>query len=340
MASIYVSDEFNTNYHFNFPVTQSHLTGGMPTRYSALHYAFRLPLVTSIGKVAGDLLIEPFALKPRPSERESQQVWDRYSDEWKAMEDRYAQQIQQYNRGRKFLLCSEMEVMRWREELRSQVVSTLSGVFATCQYQKNLLSAVNIKASIVAEPVHEYLFYPGDKKPRQIVACGATIHVKNVEMLIEFYRALEGKGFHRVFIGGPMVWGNWSNQRWGSSFKYNRTLLSKLQAVCDEFHDPAPATKVARIFSESEFYANFAIHEVGCRTVLEALMAGCGVIWGTHPLGDEMPVLCQASTVAEAVEAVEKNTGNVDVDAMRDHAYNQHAYSSVKAELERLMYAH
>ncbi len=330
---IYSSPEFWGDYHVNFPVTASHPTNGMRTRMSALHYALEFEVITDIKDAKGDLLIEPFAIKPREEDRKelAEKGWP--AVEWEALEYLYAQQVSDYSGGKKYLICSEMEVLRWRGNLRKKVLSTMSGIFTTCDYQENLLKVVGVDSKRLPEPINEFLFYPGLKKRKQIVATGNASHVKNTEMLIAFYRALEGKGYHRVYIGGPLVWGYVDPT--DKHFRYNMELYHELKTVCDAFHEPSPGTKVARIFSESEFYVNFAYYEVGCRTALEALMCGCGVIWGQHPLGKELPVLCQASTVEAAVDALESNTGKINIKRLRNHALKHHSYASVRKQVKR-----
>ena len=312
---------------------------------SALHYALGLEVITDIKDAEGDLLVEPFAIKPREADRKelTERGWP--PGEWQALEYLYAQQVCNYSGGKKYLICSEMEVLRWRDNLRRKVLSTMSGVFTTCDYQENLLKGVGVDSKRLTEPINEFLFYPGLKKRKQVVATGNASHVKNTEMLIAFYRALEGKGYHRVYIGGPLVSGyvNPANKHFpynhvnpaNKHFPYNMELYHELKTVCDEFHEASPGTKVARIFSESEFYVNFAYHEVGCRTALEALMCGCGIIWGQHPLGKELPVLCQASTAEEAIDALESNTGKINIKQLRNHTLKHYSYASVRKQVKR-----
>ena len=337
---IYTSPEFFGNYYVNFPITQSHLSNGMRTRMSALHYALQTPVITKISEATGDLLVEPFAIKPRVEDRDrlSEKGWN--PKDWHEISESYVDEICEYQKGRKFLICSEMEVMRWQGNLREKMLSTMEEVFTTCKYQENLLKVVGVNSKRLAEPINESLFYPTPKKTKQIVATGAANHVKNTEMLIEFYRALEGKGYHRVYIGGLTLWSNVKEQARESMFQYNLDLAHELKSVCDEYHDASPGTKVARIFSESEFYANFAYHEVGCRTALEALMCGCGIIWGQHPLGEELPVCCQAETVAEAVSALIENTGKIAVQELRDYALTHYSFTSVRKQLEGHLYGY
>lgn len=330
---IYSSPEFYGNYHVNFPVTRTHASNRMRKRMSALHYALGLEVITDIKEAAGDLLIEPSALRPREADRKelAEKGWP--LGEWQALEYLYAQQVCNYSGGKKYLICSGMEALRWRGNLRKKVLSTLSGVFTTCNYQENLLKGVGIGSRRLTEPINEFLFYPGLKNRKQIVATGNASHVKNTEMLIAFYSALESKGYHRVYIGDPLVWRY--VDRADKYFQYNMELYDALKTVCDEFHEAVPGTKVARIFSESEFYVNFAYQEVGCRTALEALMCGCGIIWGQHPLGKELPVLCQASTAEEAIDALESNTDKINIKQLRKHALKHYSYASVRKQVKR-----
>lgn len=333
---IYSSPEFFGNFHANFPVIASHATNGMRTRMSALYYALNVPVMTSISEAEGTLIVEPFAIKPRPEEREAlkEQGWP--PGEWDAIQEKYLQEIIDYTSGQKILLCSEMEVLRWSGDVRQRLLSGFSDVWTTCHYQQQLLQSVGVSSKILPEPVNEHLFFPCEKRPKSIVATGSATHVKNTEMLIEFYRELGKLGYHRTYIGGPLVFGE-KPATHEKVYRYNMVLYHELKTVCDTYIEPAPATTVARVMSESEFYANFAYHEVGCRSVLEALLSGCGVIWGQHPLGDELPVLWMAEDVEAAVAACEDATGNVDHAFMREFAMQTYSYAAVFSKFKELV---
>ena len=334
---IYTSPEFFGDYHVNFPITGSHLTNGMRTRMSALHYALKIPVIGDIKSATGPLVVEPFAFKPRPAEREALKSG---SITWDECVQTYVDEVCGYDKGYKILLCSEMEVLRWSGAMRERLMSEFRDVWTTCKYQQALLETAGYTSDILPEPINAYLFYPVPKTPKQIVAIGAANHPKNTEMLIDFYTALEGQGYHRVYIGGPLVWGDVRDQMMDKSFQYNMDCYYALKAVCDTFYEAIPGTRVARILSESEFYVNFAYHEVGCRTVLEALMSGCGILWGQHPLGSELPVLCSAATVDEAVAAVGEHTGRVNAEQMRAYAEAHYSFASVNAQYRKLIYEH
>lgn len=335
---IYSSSEFYGDYHANFPVTRSHMTNGMRTRLASLRYALQYPVITDIKDGVGALLIEPFVIKIRPEQREQM-----YREGWekaKELEERYIQEVCDYNKGPKYMLCTEMQIFRMLGNVRNRILEGMSGVFSPCVYHQKLLRTINIDSKVVFEPVNEYLFYPNEKKQKQILAVGSATHVKNTESLIAFYRALEGKGYHRIFIGGPIVWGRREDTLHAyHTYRYNMELYRELETVCDEFHPPLSHTKIAMIMAASEYYVNFAYHEVACLTSVEALMSGCGIIWGEHPLGKEMPVVCMTTDIGEAINAVEATTGNVDVAAIRDHALKKHSFLSVKKQMEGYLYA-
>lgn len=311
---LYTSPDF-VGYHPNFPVIGSHPTGGMSTKTAAVEIALGCQTVTDLktlpkATASTDLIVEPLAIKaPRnvPEELEHGGDWQKLRD----IERGRIADVAAYP-GRKILLCSEMEILRWPGTMRMEVVKAVKDkVFASCYYQQALMHAVGIQSDVIYEPINEYLYYPGVKKPRQVVAIGSVKHIKNIRMIIEIFRKLEGTGFHRVYIGSPNVWGGKVYRQRESEL--DRQLYDALLEVCDEHHDASPGTFVARVLAESEFYLNFAYHEVCCRTAMEALMAGCGVIGGPHPLWAEYPVLAQVESPDACLAVLEKHTGDESI---------------------------
>lgn len=334
---LYSSPEFYGGYHANFPVVSSHATNGMRTRMSALRYALNLLVITSIYEATGNLIVEPFAIKPRPGDREALAARGWPKSEWESIEEKYLDEVIAYSWGWKVLLCSEMEVFRWRGNIRDKLLEGCIDVWTTCRYQQQLLEkSMGIASQILPEPVNEHLFYPCAKRPKSIVATGSATYVKNTEMLIAFYRELGRLGYHRTYIGGPLVFGEKPAMH-EKIYRYNMDLYHEMKSVCDVYIEPAPGTTVARVMSESEFYVNFAYHEVGCRSALEALLSGCGVIWGQHPLGEELPVLWMAKDVSEAVDACEDATGKVDHAFMREYALDTYSYAAVCQKFKELI---
>ena len=333
---LYTSPDF-VGYHPNFPVVGSHPTGGMSTKTASVEIALGCQTVIDLKTLPKatanpDLIVEPLAIKaPRnvPEELEHGGDWQKLRD----IERGRIAEIAAYP-GRKILLCSEMEILRWPGEMRTEVAKAAKNkVFASCHYQQALMRAVGIQSDVIYEPINEYLYYPSVKKPRQVVAIGSVKHIKNIKMIIEVFRKLEGTDFHRVYIGSPNVWGGKVHRQRESEL--DMELYDALLDVCDEHHDASPGTFVARVLAESQFYLNFAYHEVCCRTAMEALMAGCGVIGGPHPLWMEYPVLAQVESPDACLAAIEKHTGDENiVGDMREWAVKNFGFARFQKQIQ------
>ena len=335
---LYTSPDF-VGYYPNYPVTGSHPTGGMSTKMAAVEIALGCQTVTDLktlpeDTMRADLIVEPLAIKaPRNVPKELAQGGD--WEKLRGIERGRIAEVAAY-RGRKVLLCSEMEILRWPGQMRTDVVEAVEEkVFASCYYQQALMNAVGIQSDVIYEPINEYLYYPGVKKPRQVVAIGSVKSIKNIEMIIEVFRHLEGTDFHRVYVGSPNVWGGKVHRQRES--ERDMALYEELLDVCDEHHDAAPGTFVARMLSESEFYLNFAYHEVCCRTAMEALMAGCGVIGGSHPLWKEYPVLAQVESAEACLTALEKHAGDESiVSDMREWAVKNFGFARFQKQIQEV----
>ena len=332
---LYTSPDF-VGYHPNFPVTGSHPTGGMSTKMASIEIALGCEIFTDLTETAGpadDLIVEPLAIKaPRNVPEELEQGGD-----WKKLREIERSRIAQVKEypGRKILLCSEMEVLRWHGEMQEAAIEAVYGkVFASSRYQRSLLNAVGIQSDVIYEPINEYLYYPGVKRQKQVTAIGSVKHIKNIEMVIDVFRALEGLGYHRVYVGSPNAWAGKVYRKQEAA--YDAHLYEALLTVCDEHYEASPGTVVARILSESEFYINFAYHEVCCRTAMEALMAGCGVIGGMHPLWEEYPVLAQVENAAQCVAVLDEHAGNVDAQKTREWAVKNFGFDRFEKQIKRV----
>ena len=330
----YTSPDF-TGHHANFPITMSHPTGGMSTKTSAVTHALNCQVVTDLDEqTQGDLIVEPLAIKaPRNVPEELKLGGD--SKALREIEQKRIEALIKHQ-GHKILLCSEMEMLRWPEEMRKSVVDACNGrVYASCEYQKNLFTAVGVNSKVIYEPINEFLFYPTLKRQKQVVAAGSVKHIKNIEEIIEVFRHLEGTEYHRVFVGGNTWAGKVHRKR---EVEVDMDLYFELKQVCDEFHESSPLTRVARIFSESEFLLNFAFHEVCCRTAMEAMMAGVAVIGGKHPLWKEYRVCAQVSDVDECIKVMEKNTGVTKPKEIRKWAELRFSFQRFSHQIQKAFY--
>lgn len=325
---LYTAPAF-TDYHPNFPIISSHTSGGIHTKMSSIAAALRCGMISSLDGVQGNLIVEPLVIKAPHTEEA-----DYPTEQWANLENKRIQALKDYP-YRKILLCSEMEPLRWTGNRRSLIVESVNQkVYASCVYQQRLFQSLGIKSEVIYEPINEFLFYPTEKNPKQIITTGATKSLKNTQMVIDVYRALEGKGYHRVHVGSPIMW----NFDWHESHIKNSDtrLYHELKEVCDEFHDASSATFVARKMSESSFYLNFAYHEVCCRSAGEAMMAGCGVIGGEHPLWNEYPVLGKVKTSEECVRVLDEHVGDTAISQrVRDWAVECFGFTRFSEQIKQ-----
>ena len=305
----YTSPDF-VGYQPNFPPVSSHPSGGMSTKTTSVRNALSCEVVTDLNVLPEDarhqdLIVEPLAIKaPRnvPEELEQGGDWEKL----RSIERGRIETLMNYP-GRKILLCSEMEVFRWTGVMRASVLEAVNHeVYASCHYQKHLLEAIGIQSEVIYEPVHEYLYYPSIKNAKRVVAIGAVKHIKNIEMVIAVFESLKDSDYETVYIGDP---GNWSGKVYNKSeTAYDPELYHQLIEVCDKHYPSSAGTFVARMLSESAFYLNFAYHEVCCRTGMEALLSGCGIIGGEHPIWQEYPSLATVREASEVLPILENAT--------------------------------
>ena len=337
MLQLYTSPDF-IGHHPNFPVTGSHPTGGINTKMAAIAAALDCEVLTDIRDATANLIVEPLAIKaPRnvPEELEQGGDWNKL----RALEKQRINELQTYPHP-KILLCSELELLRWTGDMQSDVLDAVNGkVYASCRYQQRLFQMVGITSEIVYEPISEFLFFPGIKRKKQVVAAGSVKHIKNAEMIIKVFRSLEGKGYHRVYVGAPNVWTGKVHRR--HEVEYDMSLYHELQTVCDEFHEASSMARVAHILSASQFYINFAYHEVCCRTAMEALMSGVGLICGEHPLWEEYPTLETISSAEACVAALEEYVDDETIPArMRQWASERFSLKRFKIQMKEIFDAY
>lgn len=330
---LYTSPDF-IGYHPNFPVTSSHPTGGMSTKMSSVSVALDCDIVTSLAELSDDekqsnLIVEPLGVKaPRNTPKELELGGDYQA--LRSIEMRRIHAINEYP-GKKILLCSEMELLRWPNYIRQEMLYAINDkVFASCEYQQSLFKTINVESEVIYEPVNEYLYSPHTKIPNQVVAIGSPKYIKNTRFIIDVFRELQGTKFKTVYVGSPVGWAGKVNRK--AEVEYDFSLHNELVEVCDVHYDASPGTFVAKILAQSEFYLNFAYHEVCCRTAMEALLAGCKVIGGKHPLWEEYPVLGQADSVDECIEILESS--DPEAESNREWAVEQFGFERFVSQIK------
>lgn len=322
----YLTAPFTRNFGVNTLPCCSRRVNGMVTKTNAVKHALKCKVISDLKDLDSsrneDLLIEPLFFK----EHATDDAFERCIEKIRAFT------------GKKVLLCSEMEPLRWPGRRAKQILGAMDTVLASCNYQSKLLEAINIKADkVVYEPVNEHLFFPAREKEDWVVAVGSPTLVKNVDALIEIFTKLEGSGFKRVFIGGPIVWGEMRVMRNERGFDNTMKKFAKLKSVTDIFHKVSPQTQIAYVLSKAKYYLNFAWHEVCCRTAMEAMLSGVGVLTGSHPLFEEYPCVARGMTPSECVDLMVEGKPDVQSDRIREWAVNNISYEAFSKQLRELL---
>ena len=319
---LYLTVPFSLNFSVNTTPSFLKQVNGMSTKTNAVKHALNCEVISDVHALetlaTDDLLIEPLIFKSYKTDADFAACLKTLRN-WA---------------GRKILLCSEMEPFRWTGERALRILEVVDTVFASCRYQAKLLEVIDVPIEkIVYEPVNEKLFYPA-RKEAWVVAVGAPTHVKNVDALIEVFRGLEGTPVKRVYIGGPIVWGRITNMKHEVGFDNIMKKYEALKAVSDVHFSPSSQAKVAYILSKAKYYLNFAYHETCCRTAMEAMLAGVGVLAGKHPLFDEYPCVAKGLSANECVDVLKAQPA-VDVNSVRAWALENVSYTAFREAIQK-----
>ena len=322
----YLTTPFTLNFNPNTIPSYNSQVNGMSTKTNAVQHALDCDVISGVGELSRltdtNLLIEPLWFKS-------------HSD---ALEDAFEKKLAALNgyRGKKYLLCSEFTPLRWKGKQLSEIIPALHAVFASCYFQQDLFNAIDIESeAVVYEPVNEHLFYPTAKQD-WVIAIGSPTHMKNIDAILEIFEGLEGSGLKRIFIGSPIVWGQMTGLKNESSFQDTMRKYEQLKAVCDEHYVASAPTVVAYFLSQAKYYLNFAYHETCCRTAMEAMLCGTGILAGEHPLFEEYPCVANGLTPTECVELL-KTHPEVDVDNLRNWALQNVSYAAFRKKIEGLL---
>lgn len=321
----YLTTPFTLDFQANTLPSFSHQVNGMSTKTNAVKHALDCKVVSNIKdleNISGNLLIEPLFFKSHPEELAT--------DDTATFEERLAA-IRAYT-GRKMLLCSEMTPLRWSGKKKEAIISEMAFVFSSCRYQAGLLEATGISVDkVVYEPTNAHLFFPADRKENWVVAIGSTIHVKNIDAILKIFEGLaDVPDIQTVFIGSPIVWGNITFMKREKHFEQTFKSLEKIKAIADIYYPASAQAFVAYILSKAKYYLNFAYHETCCRTAMEAMLSGVGILAGKHPLFAEYPCVASGLTPAACVDQL-KSMPAVDTAAIRDWAVKHVSYDAFQS---------
>ena len=105
--------------------------------------------------------------------------------------------------------------------------------------------------------------------------------MKNADAIVETFEGLaDTPDLTKIFIGSPIVWGNITFMKRERNFVKTQENLEKIKQVCDVYYTASSPVFVAYMLSQAKYYLNFAYHETCCRTAMEALLSGTGILAG------------------------------------------------------------
>ena len=229
----------------------------------------------------------------------------------------------------KLLWNEEQEIMRWSVERRQEMFGYIDGYLVSNKYLKQLLSMYDLSPMyILYTPINQDRFTPKPKK-KQVVAVGKIGLQKNTDAIIKLFKELPDD-ITKVYIGNAGLWGF-------VTYPHDLCLQREVSEVADVYIESATQEEVADIMSESLYYANFSIYDVGCLSFLEAAMSGCYCFtWNYHPMFDEYENVIRVQDVAEAVELMDCKTLEPNL-ILRKEIMGKHSYPSFQTQLEKII---
>ena len=236
----------------------------------------------------------------------------------------------------KIIWAEEQELIRWPGQKIRQLSECVDKVVVCNEYLHQIVSPMEIggiPTGILYTPINEEIFKPTPKK-RQIICVGKVGLQKNIDGVIRFFQALP-PDIHKVYIGDAGMWGD-------IQYPVDIHMQDRLNLVCDEYIESLPYSKVAEKVSESMYYLNMSIYDVGCLAFLEAAMAGCHCFcWDYHPMFDEYKNIYRFKTVPEGVETLLKVnkaiSGNGVNREIRKEMMKKHSYKAFDSQLKSIV---
>lgn len=181
---------------------------------------------------------------------------------------------------------SELSFFRMTFPELQEVLKVCDRVTVNCDFLAQLLEGCGIGwFNRLIDPIPDMFFDDvpvSERKPR-VVAAGNVSWFKNSQGVVDVFRALEGRGVERVYIGSASFWGD-------SQDTTAKKLERELYASCDVIHEDVPQAEVAALYRASRVGVWCAYHDVFATAVHEMIASGLMVVSAPHGLAYEMPV--------------------------------------------------
>lgn len=196
--------------------------------------------------------------------------------------------------------------------LIQKITDAADMVLHNSKHLRNLYRVIAIYNSFfLSDPVPP-IFSPSIDKKRRVVCMGQISEAKNTGAVVSLFEALEGTGIERAFLGGRSLWGEESL----SSKQKSVALQDQIEELSDIFIENATQMDVAKVCSESMFYAHYAIHDVSSYAGQENTCAGNITFGLGHPILKERfgYVFETPLQIAEAIKNYSVDTDQYETD--------------------------
>lgn len=208
--------------------------------------------------------------------------------------------------GVKILYSTELALLEIPVQYRERIVRASTVVTTPCEWLSGLYRMQNIPSVRLCDPVPESIFYnPSISKTLSVVAMSRISMDKNSEVVLEIFKALEGKPITRIYIGGADLWGGENSA--------DSELECEIRRYCDEFYHNLAQPEIARKLATIGCAIFDTFHDTASESNLEACMSGITSFYGGHGLWDERPGVKGLERVDEFVKAIGDVTNNFTV---------------------------
>ena len=201
----------------------------------------------------------------------------------------------------KIVYTSETSLMKLPPEYRRAIIASADVITSNCDFQKNQFNMMDIPSQLLCDIAPEHLYYnPLVPKRLSVVALGRISTTKNSQKVLDIFRALEGTGIERVYIGSANLWGDES--------RIDKHLEQEIKRYSDKFYRNIPHIMVGKILSNIAFAIFDTFHDCCSTSNLQALMSGILCFYGVHGLWNERPGVHGLETVNSFVEAMDSHS--------------------------------
>ena len=235
---------------------------------------------------------------------------------------------------KKVLWIEEQAPLRWPGALITQVADTFDIICVSNEYLKQQLQPFmpNREIRILYTPIPVPPKTPDDRG-NSVLGMGQISLRKNTHGLVRLFDMLPDT-FTSTYIGNSALWGK-------TLLDADKDIESDIAATVGTWIPSATLREASVIQSQSKFYVNMSIYDVGCLSFLECAMAGCICLaWDYHPQFDEYKRVIRFKTASEAVAKLEdlkdEKLASTISKLIQKEVAAKHSYASFRKQIRDL----